>query len=1002
MLSFVEKFQENVNKSPNMTFIYDEYNTKGISYSKIDEVSAKIYAYLSNIGVGKEDFVLINLPRGVQPVLAMVGVWKAGAAFTIVEDNYAPDRIEFIRKDCNCKAEINKDNWDEIMKLDPKEGFVVADLHDAAFAIYTSGTTGNPKGVLHEYGNILRAVDSVRISEDEALVKGNEHGALVAPLNFIASTIFLMYVLYAGSDLGNIKLYIVSYATLKNPVALKKFMLEKTISLTFLTPSYVRMLKGSTGPFLKTLIVGSEPANNVYMKGVKLCNTYMMSESAFIVSMFKIDKSYETCPIGKNTLKDLNIKLLDEDGKEVKDGETGELCYDNPYFRGYMNLPEETEKALKDGIYHSGDLAMKNPNGNLVLLGRNNDMIKINGNRIEPAEIEAAVKQVLGVSWVAAKGFNEANQSYICAYYKDDVEFNVEEVREELLKRLPYYMLPAYFVKIDDIPLKASGKLDRKALPAPDTKDFQSTYVEPTNDLEKAICGAFAKVLGLDRVGIKDDFYEMGGDSLKAIEAVVETKLPGINVSHIFRGRCAEEIAKIYQESVTSDDGVSAEEKNDEAMKIEHPLTTEQLYMVDYQLYTPKSTMYNLFTMLKVDTSLYNMEDLAKAMYNVLKNHPALLTTFHFNEDGDLVQKYSSDLLEEIKVEHISEFDFNQIKDNLVMPFKLINSKLFRCRVFQTEKCGYAFIDVHHSLFDGTSFKVLMANMVKSYMGMELDKDFYYYILDKREKEQQSEFYEEARKYYEEMYDDVEWSVKANVDHDSRENEMGELFSKFDVKDEEMSIIEKNFKISRNEFFITVALLTLSIYNKKDNVKITWIYNGRDDAYSMGSVGLLFRDLPVGLKLNGKRTIRDLYQDVHKQVQNAIKYSCYPYEDLDAEVVSEDGACLLYQQDIRDGGDLEDMNIEMITVRQNQAASQALMDIQILDGEDGLETMIDYAASRYDEESIVKFKDIFMKITQLLLHHTTQDDITVQDIKKQVNSNNSIFKLVTGIFSRKG
>lgn len=1001
MLSFVEKFQENVKNSPNMTFIYDEVNTKGISYARIDEVSAKIYAYLSKNGVGREDFVLINLPRGVQPVMAMVGVWKAGAAFTIVEDNYAPERIEFIRKDCNCKAEINNDNWEEIMKLDPKEGFVVADLHDAAFAIYTSGTTGNPKGVLHEYGNILRAVDSVRISENEVLVKGNEHGALVAPLNFIASTIFLMYVLYAGSDLGNIKLYIVSYATLKNPIALKMFMLEKTISLTFLTPSYVRMLKGTTGPFLKTLIVGSEPANNVYADGVKLCNTYMMSESAFIVSMFKIDKSYEVCPIGKPTLKGLNIKLLDEDGNEVKPGETGELCYDNPYFRGYMNLEEETKKAKDGDLYHSGDLAMMDPNGNLVLLGRNNDMIKINGNRIEPAEIEAAVKQVLGVEFVAAKGFNEANQSYICAYYKGDVEFNVEEVREELLKRLPYYMLPAYFVKIDEIPLKATGKLDRKALPAPDTKDFQGSYVEPTNDIEKAICGAFEKVLGLDRVGIKDDFYEMGGDSLKAIEAVVETKLNGINVSHIFRGRCAEEIAKVYQESVISDDGISADEKNDEAMKIEHPLTTEQLYMVDYQLYTPKSTMYNLFTMLKVDTKLYNMEDLAKAMYNVLKNHPALLTTFHFNEDGDLVQKYNPDLLEEIRVEHISEFDFNQIKDNLVMPFKLIDSKLYRCRVFQTEKAGYAFIDVHHSLFDGTSFKVLMANMVKSYMGVELDKDYYYYILDKREKEQQSEFYNEAREYYEKMYEDVEWSVKPEVDHETRDNEMGELASKLDIKDEEMSIVEKNFKISRNEFFITVALLTLSQYNKKDNVKITWIYNGRDDANSMNSVGLLFRDLPVALKLNDKRTIRDLYQDVHKQVQNAIKYSCYPYEDLDAEVVSEDGACLLYQQDIRDGGDLEEMNIEMIDVRQNQAASQALMDIQILDGEGGLETMIDYSASRYDEDSIVKFKDIFMKITQLLLHHTTQDDITVGDVRWEISTENSFFKFVAGIFSRK-
>ena len=1002
MMSFVEKFQENVKKSPNMAFIYDDYNTKGISYAKIDELSAKIYAYLSDKGVGREDFVLINLPRGVQPVITMVGVWKAGAAFTIVEDNYAPDRIEFIRKDCNCKVEINSNNWDEIMHLEPKKGFVIADLHDAAFAIYTSGTTGNPKGVLHEYGNILRAIESVKISENEALVRKGEHGALVAPLNFIASTIFLMYVLYCSSDLGDIKLYIVSYATLKNPIALKKFMLEKTISLTFLTPSYVRMLNGTTGPFLKTLIVGSEPANNIYIKGVKLCNTYMMSESAFIVSMFKIDKSYETCPIGKQTLKELNIKLLDENGNEVKNGETGELCYDNQYFRGYINLPEETEKALKDGIYHSGDLAKKDPNGNLVLLGRNNDMIKINGNRIEPAEIEAAVKQVLGVSWVAAKGFNENGQSYICTYYKDEVKFNVEEVRKELLKRLPYYMLPAYFIKIDEIPLKATGKLDRKSLPTPDTKDYQGSYVEPTNNIEKAICNAFAKVLELDRVGIKDDFYEMGGDSLKAIESVVETNLPGINVSHIFRGRCAENIAKLYQEAVTSDDGISAEQKNDEAMKKEHPLTTEQLYMVDYQLYTPKSTMYNLFTMLKFDLNLYDMNDVTKAIYKVLKNHPALLTTFYFNEDGDLVQKYNPDLLEEIKVEHISEFEFNQIKDNLVMPFKLINSKLYRCRVFQTEKAGYAFIDIHHSLFDGTSFKVLMANMVKSYMGIELDKDYYYYILDKREKEQQSDFYNEARKYYEEMYDNVEWSILPHVDHDSRKNEMGELFSKLDITDEEMSIIEKHFKISRNEFFITVALLTLSQYNKKNNVKITWIYNGRDDANSMNSVGLLFRDLPVALKLSNNTTIRDIYQNVHKQVQNAIKYSCYPYEDLDAEVVSEDGACLLYQQDIRDGGDLDDMNIEMINVRQNQAASQALLDIQILDGADGLETMIDYTASRYDKESIIKFKDIFMKITQLLLHHTTQDDITVQDIKKKINSENSIFKFVTGIFSRKG
>ena len=1000
MLSFVEKFEENVEKSPSLPLFFDDSNTKGVSYSKIDEISAKVYEYLFNKGIGKEDFVLINLPRGVQPVMALVGIWKAGAACTIVEENYAPERVEFIRKDCGCKAEINSENWEEIMRLEGKKGYIIADEHDAAFAIYTSGTTGNPKGVLHEYGDITRCVQSVKISPDEVLVNKNEHGALVAPLNFIASMLFLIYVLYDGVELEKPKLYIVSYATLKNPIALKKFMLEKTISLTFLTPSYIRMLSGSTGPFLKTIIVGSEPANNIYLKNVKAVNTYTMSETCFLVSMFKIDKAYETCPIGKPPF-DLEIKLLDEDGNEVKNGETGEICFDNPYFRGYMNLPKETERAKAFGVYHTGDLAKINSDGNYVLLGRNNDMIKINGNRIEPAEIEAAVKEVLGVKWVAVRGFNEGNQSYICAYYIENVDFDIEQVREKLLNRLPYYMLPAYFMKINEIPLKATGKLDRKALPAPDAKDFKTNYVEPTNDTERNLCDAFAKVLKLDRVGIKDDFYEMGGDSLGAIQVIVESNLPGLNVAHIFRGRTAEKIAKIYEESHHEEDGISIEEKNKESMKREHPLTPEQSYMVDYQLYTPKSTMYNLFTMLKVDLNIFDINKLAKAMYKTIKNHPALLTKYIFNEDGELVQKYDPNLATEIVVENVSEFDFNQMKDNLVMPFKLTNSKLYRCRVFKTEKAGYAFFDVHHSLFDGTSFKVFMANVVKTYMEMPVEPDYYYYLLDQREKEQGTEFYEEARNYFETKYDGSEWSVKPKIDHESRENGLGEILTTLDIKNEMLTQVEKTYKISRNEFFITATILAIAFYNKEDNIKISWIYNGREDVNAMNSIGLLFRDLPVALKLDNERTLRELYQDVREQVQNAIKYSCYPYVDKTYNVVSDDAAYLLYQQDIRDNGSFGDMEIETIDIRQNQAASQTVLDIEILDGEDGLEVMFDYASSKYKFESMDKFKDLFIRVVHTMAEYTTQSDISVQDIKKEVISKENIVKKVVSIFTKK-
>ena len=1001
MKTFVEKFKENVQNSPNTSLFFDEVNTKGISYSKIDDVSARIYAYLSAKGIGKEDFVLINLPRGVQPVMAMVGVWKAGAAFTIVEDNYAPDRIEFIRKDCGCKAEINKDTWAEIMELEPKEGFVEADLHDAAFAIYTSGTTGNPKGVLHEYGNITRIVESVMINKEERMVNKNEHGALVAPLNFIASMDFIIYVLYCGLELEKAKLYIVSYATIKNPIALKKFMLEKTISFSFLTPSYVRMLNGQTGPFLKTLLVGSEPANNVYIKGVKVLNVYTMSESGFLVSVFQIDKSYETCPIGKPAF-DLTVKLLDEEGNEVAEGETGELCYDNPYFRGYMHLPEETANALHDGLYHSGDLARRDSNGNLVLLGRNNDMIKINGNRIEPAEIEAAVKEELGVSWVAAKGFNDGTQSFICAYYKDDVTFSSEKVRESLMKRLPYYMIPSYFMKIDEIPLKATGKLDRKALPEPDAKDFQSNYVAPENDTEEKICAAFAKVLKFDKVGTNDDFYEMGGDSLGAINAVMESNLPGLTVAHIFRGRTAKKIAELYETSLSNDDGISPDVKNDEAMKEPHFLTVEQKYMFDYQLYTPKSTMYNLFNMMKFDLELFDMEQLAEAVKQTIANHPALLTKYTFDRAGEVVQQYDPDLLEDIKVEHISEFEFDQIKDNLVMPFKLINSRLYRCRIFQTEKAGYAFIDIHHSLFDGTSFKVFMQNIVKSYMGMPLDKDYYYYIIDKREKEQHSQFYEEAKEYFESRYENVDWSIKPDTNHESRENDFGELLTELEISNERMTEIEKSFRISRNEFFITAATLSIAFYNNKNDVKISWVYNGREDMNDLSSVGLLFRELPVGLRLKDDRTLRDLYLDVHEQVQEAIKYSCYPYVDINSEVVSSDAAYLLYQQDIRDEGGFGDMSIESIDVRQNQAASQTVLDIEILDGEDGLEAMIDYASSRYDDESMVKYKDLFMSVTHAMAEYISQQDVTVAELKKQTCGSGNLFKKFFSLFKRKG
>ena len=231
---------------------------------------------------------------------------------------------------------------------------------------------------------------------------------------------------------------------------------------------------------------------------------------------------------------------------------------------------------------------------------------------------------------------------------------------------------------------------------------------------------------------------------------------------------------------------------------------------------------------------------------------------------------------------------------------------------------------------------------------------------------------------------------------------MGELFADMGIEPPQMAAMERRYKITRNEFFITVAALAIAFYNKANDIKLSWIYNGREDLQMMNTVGLLFRDLPIGLRLQDDHTIRNIFSNIHDQVQKGIEHSCYPYVDTHNQVGGNESAYLLYQQDIRDMGGMEGgIDIETVEVRQNQAASQTILDMEILDGSDGLKLMIDYAASRYKDESIEHFKDLFLRIAQSLVTQTSQEDLTVKELRKKMEDKKNFFTKVTGIFRRK-
>ena len=284
-------------------------------------------------------------------------------------------------------------------------------------------------------------------------------------------------------------------------------------------------------------------------------------------------------------------------------------------------------------------------------------------------------------------------------------------------------------------------------------------------------------------------------------------------------------------------------------------------------------------------------------------------------------------------------------------------------------------------------------------MDMEMDKDYYYLMLRRREEAVNTDFYEESRKYFENRYDNIDWSCYPKTDHDSRENEMGELFGDLGIEQPQMKAVERAYKISRNEFFITVAALAISIYNNTPDIKLSWI--GREDMQMLSSVGLMFRDLPVGIRFKDSDTLRNVFADVHDQVQKGIEHSCYPYVDSVNQVGSGEAAYLLYQQDIRDMGGLEGFDIEPVEVRQNQAASQTILDIEILDGADGLQVMIDFAASLYDEASIERFKSIYVRLAQAMVTHNSQADVTIGEIKKKISDRKNFFIDFIGKFRRK-
>ena len=562
---------------------------KTLTFMQLNSIANIIAHELMSRGVGSGDSVVLLLPRRAYYFSAMFGVLKTGAAFIPCDPEYPADRIAHILSDADAKYIITTDEHeqeherDKVLNIsslltvnganiyentglidDPGAPDTDVNPEDLAYMIYTSGSTGKPKGVELTHRGIVNYVSADEASPFFYYVL-NEMSAIVS----VTTVSFDMSFKDTVGILCNGKTVIfANEEQMNDPRALTELLEGKGADTFSATPS--RLLQYLTyEPFEEALkkcrliICGGEAYPKSLLErlqgynGPRLMNSYGPTEITVSSNMAELTNA-DHISVGR-PLPNYDEYIVDSDGNPVPQGVTGELLVGGPgVARGYRGLPEMTAKNFTEyrgqRVYHTGDYAKWDPEGNVIILGRKDNQIKLRGLRIELDEIIGLIEKQPSITKAVVVIRSINGQDNLCAYFTADETIDIEKLRDALKSKLTHYMVPTAYLQMDSIPVTANGKLDTKNLPEPQTVE-RGEYVEPVGEIESFFCETFASVLKLDKVGAEDDFFELGGTSLVVTSVVIAAQEKGytLNYSDVFKYTTPRQLTMLFSEDVPAE-----------------------------------------------------------------------------------------------------------------------------------------------------------------------------------------------------------------------------------------------------------------------------------------------------------------------------------------------------------------------------------------------------------------------------------------------------------------
>ena len=587
------------------------YDGRHYSYKEVDTISDNIAWMIHERGIGREQVVSVLIPRCEYMAIASLGIVKAGAAYQPLDPTYPEERLNFMMQDADARLlicdrslrpKVNEYQGD-ILYIDeitttasspsatvPRSfasgRLPLSPLPSSLFILlYTSGSTGTPKGCQIEHRNIVAFCHWYQRYYN---LHPAHKVAAYASYGFDANMMDMYPAITCGAST-----HIIPEEIRLDIIALNEYFEREGITHSFMTTQVGRMFATSVDNHsLFHLSIGGEKLVPCEVdKPYKFYNVYGPTECTIFSTAYPMTSIKDNVPIG-SPVDNMKAYVIDKQKHLLPIGAPGELCLSGPQIsRGYINRPEQTAKAYEpnpfsneDGyerIYHTGDIVRWLPDGNIEFVGRKDAQVKIRGFRIELTEVEAVVREYPQIKDATVQAFDApGGGKFICAYIVSDEKVDVQSLNAFIQERKPPYMVPAVTMQIDKIPLNQNQKVNKKALPTPELKQEETTssFVAPKTDLQKTICDIYSEVLGLERVGITDNFFLIGGTSILAIKVAMKCMLKGLHVvySEIFQYAMPAELAAYLEGKEVNDSASSSVEVATDSDKEESETTVDQ------------------------------------------------------------------------------------------------------------------------------------------------------------------------------------------------------------------------------------------------------------------------------------------------------------------------------------------------------------------------------------------------------------------------------------------